>query len=84
MSNSVILVFLRKRASTTQLRQHAMLNKLGALKSLNLSLALQIRDKHAATSLTENRNFFSKWQLILFYLNPLDNEPNGDCLIKES
>ena len=61
MLNSVILVFLRKRASTTQLRQRAMLNKLGALKSLNLSLALQIRDQHAATLLAENRNFFGKW-----------------------
>ena len=56
MSNSVILVFLRKGASTTQLRQHAMLNKLGALRSLNLSLALQIRDQHSLRTGTFSAN----------------------------
>ena len=35
-------------------------------------------------SLTENPNFFGKWQLTLFCLNLLDSEPNGNCLIKES
>ena len=50
-------------------------------------LALQLRDQHAArraprASLAENWNFFSKWQLILFCWNLLDNEPNGNCLIK--
>ena len=35
-------------------------------------------------SLTENPNFFGKWQLTLFCLNLLDSGPNGNCLIKES
>ena len=52
----------------------------GFALEFKFSLARQIRDQHAA--LAEYRNFFGKWQLILLCWNLLDNEPNGNCLIK--
>ena len=49
-----------------------------------ISLALQIRDQHAARITCWESEIFGKWQLILFCWNLLDNEPNGNCLCEMS